>query len=131
MKKLSGFTLVELILFITVTGILASTILLSSLTLLRNTPSIQSSLVASAFVTQNIEYYIGLRRTSGYSAIPCPNTTIPAFDAALPPMGYVLTENIACTTINGDANYKTLTVTVAGTGNNTGSATATVLFANY
>jgi type II secretory pathway pseudopilin PulG len=129
MKKIRGFTLVELILFITVTGILASTILLSSLTLLRNTPSIQSNLVASAYATQNAEYYIGLRHTLGYSAIPCPNTTVPSFDTTI--AGYVLTESIACTTISSDANYKTLTVNVVGTGGNTGSATVTVLFANY
>jgi Tfp pilus assembly protein PilE len=129
MKNQSGFTLIELVLFITVTSILASTILLSTVTLLRNTPSIQSNLVASGIVTQNIEYYIGLRRTLGYASIPCPNTTIPSFDTGI--AGYTVTENIACTTINGDANYKTLTTTATGTGINTGAATSTVLFANY
>jgi Tfp pilus assembly protein PilE len=129
MKKLGGFTLIELILFITVTGILASTILLSTSALFVKTPSLQSNLVASSYVTQCIEYFIGQRRTFGYGTIPCPSTTIPSFDTAL--SGYTLTLNIACTTINTDANYKTLTVTVVGTGNNTGSASSTVVFANY
>jgi type II secretory pathway pseudopilin PulG len=129
MKKQCGFTLIELVIFIAVTSILASTVILSTLMLLRNTPSIQSNLIASGIVTQNIEYYIGLRRTLGYSAIPCPNTTIPSFDTGI--VGYTVTESIVCTTINGDANYKTLTTTATGLGTNAGSATSTILFANY
>jgi type II secretory pathway pseudopilin PulG len=129
MKKSNGFTLIEMVLFITVTSILASTILLSTSALLRGTPTLQSNLVASAYVTQNIEYYIGLRRTQGYSAIPCPSTTVPSFDTSI--TGYTVTESISCTTLNGDANYKTLVTTATGSGINTGAATATILFANY
>lgn len=129
MIKIRGFTLVELLLFITVTAILASTILLSSSTLLRNTPSLQSSLGASIVASQALEYYIGLRRTLGYSAITCPSTTLPPYAPAI--SGYTLSINIVCTTINSDANYKTITAIAKGIGNNTGSASVSTLIANY
>ncbi len=129
MKNQHGFTLVELILFIVVTSILASTIILSTMTLLRNTPSIQSNMLATAIVTQNLEYYIGLRRTIGYAAIPCPNTTVPGFDTGL--AGFTVTESIVCTTINGDANYKTITTTATASSPSTGAVSATVQIANY
>ena len=125
MIKQRGFTLIELILFIIVSAVLANTILLSTSTLLRNTPSLQNSISASAIVSQCIEYFIGQRRNSGYAAIPCPSTTLPSFDVGI--AGYTVALNIACTTINTDANYKTLTVTVTGLA----SATSTIIFANY
>jgi prepilin-type N-terminal cleavage/methylation domain-containing protein len=125
MIKQRGFTLIELILFIVVSSILMSTILLSSSTLLRNTPSLQNSIEASAIVSQALEYYIGQRRNSGYAAVTCPSTTLPSFDTGI--AGYSVAVNITCTTINGDANYKTVAVTVTGLA----SSTASVILANY
>jgi type II secretory pathway pseudopilin PulG len=125
MKKQSGFTLIELVLFIVVSAVLANTILLSSSTLLRNTPSLQNSIVATSIVSQALEYYIGQRRNNGYTAVTCPSTTLPSFDTGI--VGYTVAVNIACTTINGDANYKTITVTVTGLA----SSTSSVILANY
>lgn len=125
MKKHNGFTLIELVIFIVVTGILASTILLSLSTGLTKAPNALKSTIATQTANQCMEWFIGQRKLIGYSAITCPSTTVPSFCTS--PSGYTLAVNIVCTTINSDASYQTITVTVSGNGD----AQLTTLIANY
>ncbi len=121
----SGFTLIELIVFIVVTSILASTILLTMLTATQNTPAMHHQMIATETAEQCMEWFIGQRRMNGYSSLSCPSTPSPTLCSA--PTGYTISTNISCTTISGDANYKTITVTVSGLGN----ALLTQLIGNY
>jgi prepilin-type N-terminal cleavage/methylation domain-containing protein len=120
-----GFTLIELILFIVVSSILASTILLALSAALHSTPVMHNQVIANQLADQCMEWYIGQRRTQGYSALSCPSTPSPSLCGTA--SGFTVNSSIACTTINSDSNYKTITVTVSGAG----SATLNLLIAGY
>ncbi len=120
-----GFTLIELIIFIVVTGILASTISLVFVNALNNAPSINQQMIATVTAEKCMEWYLGQRRLNGWSSVTCPSTTVPSFCTA--PSGYSLSTNVSCTTISGDSHYQTITVTVSGNG----KAALTLLIAGY
>jgi type II secretory pathway pseudopilin PulG len=125
MKKLAGFTLIELVLFIMLTSILASTILLSVRTTLKATPVQHDNYIAFQSARACLDGMLGEKALFGLAFFSCPSTTVPG--NCLAPTGYNLAVNIACTTLNGDTSFETITVTVTGTG----SATLTALIANY
>ncbi|MDX1902415.1 MAG: type II secretion system protein [Gammaproteobacteria bacterium] len=125
LKSQQGFTLIEVVLFIIITGLLASTLLLSFYTSLEKMPTVHQQMIAAQTARRCMEWFIGQRRMNGYSTIPCPSTSVPAFCTA--PSGYTMSVNIVCTTLNSDANYKTVTVTVSGNGD----AVLTTLLAAY
>lgn len=124
MQGEQGFTLIELIMFVVVTSILAATILVGFSNSLVKTPTLMQNMLAGQTARQCLEWFMGQRRTNGYTSFAC-NTTVPSFCTA--PTGYTVSVNVACTTINSDANYKTITVTVSGNGN----AQLSTLVANY
>ncbi len=115
MKINRGFTLIELLIFIVITSLFFSTGILALRTISNKLPVGHLSLLAMQAARQCVEYYNGQRFKNGYASITCPSTTVPSFCTA--PTGYTLSVNVACTTIRGDANYKTITVTVSGLGN--------------
>lgn len=125
MTKQDGFTLIEVIIFIVVTSLLATTILLAFSNSLSKGPTFLQNMIATQTGRKCMEWYIGQRWLNGYNSISCPSTTVPSFCTA--PTGYTLSVNVSCTTINSDANYKTITVTVTGKGN----VDLTTLVANY
>jgi prepilin-type N-terminal cleavage/methylation domain-containing protein len=131
-KKQRGFTLVELIIFIVITGLLASTILLSMRIALVSTPITHYQFIANQLANQCMEGFIGERHllTSGYNNtnLAC-SPTPPLPSVCSSPTGYTTSAAITCTpTLSGDAtNSKTVTVTVTGLAN----ATLTLLMAGY
>lgn len=128
-KKSNGFTLIELVTFIIITGILASTILLTFINSLYKVPVVLQNTIATQIVKQCAEWYLGQRRLNGYSILSGANCisslTIPSFCSI--PSGYTLTGTCSQTTISGDNQYETITLTVSGTG----SAKLTLLLGNY
>lgn len=124
MKNQQGFTLIELVVFIVITSILASGILLSFVTIMNKTPAVLQNTIADQTAKRCAEWFLGQRRMNGYSSMPC-NSSVPSFCTA--PSGYTLTSNCSPTTISGDSNYESITITVSGTGN----ASLTLLIANY
>lgn len=127
-KKIKGFTLIELVIFIVITSILASTILLSFNTALQKTPVSRENNIAAQTVKKCMEWYIGQRQLNGFSSIST-GTTVPSFCTA--PAGYTVTVNVATTTYNGDNNYKTITVTVNGPSGIGSRDSANTLIADY
>lgn len=128
MIKQTGFTLIEVLVLIIVSSLLATTILLSLATATNKMPKQLQNTIALQTARQCMEWFIGQRRLqfgNGYLSVTCPSSTVPAFCTS--PSGYTLAVNISCTTINSDANYKTITITVTGKGN----ATLSALIANY
>jgi Tfp pilus assembly protein PilV len=110
--KLRGFTLIEVIVFLIVSSILMSTILIGATTALRNTPTVHQQWIATQLARQCMEWFLGQRQFNGYSALSCPST--PSASACTSPSGYTVSTQIACTTWNSDTHYKTITVTVGG-----------------
>lgn len=125
MKKINGFTLIELIIFIIITSLLATTILLSLNTVGQKSSSVSEQTIATATATQCMEWLLGQRRQLNYSTLTCPSSVVPSFCTT--PSGYTLAVSITCTTLNTDTEYKTLTVTVSGKG----SVTLTSLIGDY
>ena len=125
MKKITGFTLIEVLILLVVSSLLASTILLTIGTAAQKMPGLSQNTIALQSARKCIEWFIGQRRLNGYSSVTFPSSTVPTF--CTKPSGYTLTVNIVCTTINTDANYKTITVTVGGLGN----AALSTLIASY
>jgi type II secretory pathway pseudopilin PulG len=125
LKKNAGFTLIELVMFIIVTGILAAALLLALSMGLVKTPNQQQAIIATNTARQCMEWIVGQRRLNGYSTYTCGASTTPSFCTA--PSGYTVSASFACTTISGDSNYDTVTVTVGGKGR----ATLKQLLASY
>ncbi len=124
MKKQNGFTLIELVMFIVITSLLATAVLLSFVTAMNKTPAILQNTIAMQSAKQCMEWFIGQRRMNGYSSITC-NSVVPAFCTT--PTGYTLTSSCSPTTIGSDSNYETITITVSGLGD----AALSFLMANY
>src|SRR5436190_871857 len=110
--KEAGFTLIELVMFIIISSLLAGTILTALTIVTRKTPTVHQQVIATQIAKQCMEWYVGQRKLNGYSSLTCPNTTPPSFCTTQ--TGYTVSVNVVCTTISSDANYKTITVTVSG-----------------
>jgi prepilin-type N-terminal cleavage/methylation domain-containing protein len=129
-KNQRGFTLIELIIFIVVTSILAGTLLLSYQITLVNTQAIHNDAIAIQIADQCMEGFIGERRLLGFSNanLACSGSpTLPGVCTSL--TGFTVSAAITCSpTLSGDsATSRTVTVSVSGLG----SATLTSLIAAY
>tara|TARA_R110000868_G_scaffold290766_5_gene550932 strand:- start:204 stop:590 length:387 start_codon:yes stop_codon:yes gene_type:complete len=111
-KQPLGFTLIEVLVFIVVTSLVMSTLLLGAMTALRSAPTTHQQWVAMQTAQQCMEWFLDQRRLLGYSALTCPSTPSPT--ACTAPTGLSVSTSISCTTWNSDANYKTITVAVSG-----------------
>lgn len=124
-KTNKGFTFIELLIFIILTGLLANTILYALLQLTKKTPNLIYQTIALQTARQCIDWFIGQRQLNGFNSITCPSTTVPNFCTS--PSNYSLAINVSCTTLNSDSNYKTVTATVTGNG----YASLSALLASY
>lgn len=125
MKQTAGFTFIEMLVFIIIVGILASTMMLTFVNGQKGTPQLLNNMIAAQSARTCIEWFLGQRQLLGYNAFSCPSTTVPSFCTV--PTGFAIAVNITCTTINSDNNYKTIVVTISGNGN----ASSSTLVANY
>ena len=108
-KIQKGFTLIEVIIFIIVSSLLMTVILLGANTSLRNAPNINNQWTALRLARQCMELYVRQRQENGYPIIVCPtSTTCPTVT------GFTVDVTISCTTWNSDTSYKTIAVNVTG-----------------
>lgn len=126
MKK-KGFTLIELVVFIVIMGILAGSILAAFNTTLRGIAHINYQTTATEYATKCLEWFLGQRIIKGFAAINC-GTTVPNFCNV--PSNYNISTNVSCAEnyYNDTNNYKTITTTVS---DDLSSATLSVIIANY
>jgi type II secretory pathway pseudopilin PulG len=121
----SGFTLIELVIFVVITSIIASTIFIAEKTSLIGSPSATKQIAANMLAQQCMEKLLGSRRLKGYNTLSCPSS--PSGTLCSTSGGYTVTANVTCTTLNGNSNFKTITVTVSGNA----TAKLQTLIANY
>jgi type II secretory pathway pseudopilin PulG len=128
-----GFSLIELIMFVLVTAILASTILLTFTATSAKVPGLIYSDTANQLAIQCMEGLMGQRRVNGYTGIflvACPNTpaTLPAVCSSSS-SDYTITTAITCGPILGADSTASniLTVSVSGKA----SVTLITLIAQY
>lgn len=108
MKKYYGFTFIELIIFIVVTAIIASSILLAATTALKYSYFPQSEIIAAETASKCAEWFIGQRNINGFSCTA--GNTVPTFCTA--PTGYIISANVTCPT-----SFEVITINVTGRGN--------------
>ena len=115
LSSIKGFTLIEVLVFIIVTSLLISVLLLGSTAALTKEPEVQKQWKAMQVARQCMEWFLSQRRLNSYSTWSCPSTP----SAALCPSTseFSVTTSISCTTWNSDTHYKTITVTVSGSAN--------------
>lgn len=130
-KKKHGFSLIELVVFIVVMGIIATTILISFDIVLRGTPRTNYQATTMGYAINCIEWLYGQRRlnVNGFNNVSV-GTTVPTFCNNSLPSGYTMTVNVSNTTFSGDSNYKIITTTVTSP-RNLGYANISLIVANY
>lgn len=112
MTRQAGFSFIEVLVFIIVSSMLMTVVLLGATTALRSMPNVQNQWVALETARGCMEWFLNQRRINGYSSLSCPST--PSTSHCSVPSGFSVSANIACTTWGGDSNYKTITVSVSG-----------------
>lgn len=125
MKKIRGFTLIELIIFIVLTAIVAATIFLPVQQSYMNASKISNQYTANLLAQQCMEWLLGNRLLNGYTALACPST--PTGVLCNSSGDFTITPSVTCTTLGSDTNFKTISVVVSGNGN----ATLISLIAKY
>ncbi|HEV2614609.1 MAG TPA: prepilin-type N-terminal cleavage/methylation domain-containing protein [Gammaproteobacteria bacterium] len=109
MRKLSsGFTLIELIVFIVIVGIAATTALLSFQTVLSKSPNANHQTTALELAEGRMDIIMGQYYQNGFAGFAdiCPGAAV-----CMTLTGYTVTSSIT-----GSAPTKTITVTVTGLG---------------
>lgn len=120
-----GFTLIEVVIFIVVTSIIVGVILRAGSAGLLSSGDTREQVTANMLAQQCMDWMLGNRRLNGYNIYSCPST--PGGTLCANVTGYTVTNSVTCTTLSGNTNFKTLSVTVSG---NAG-ATLQTLVANY
>lgn len=111
-SRASGFTLIEILVFIIVSSLLMSVVLIGAVTALRSSPSVHQQWIAVQTARKCMEWYLDQRLLNGYAALSCPST--PAAGLCTAPADFNASASVSCTTWNGDSAYKTITVNVTG-----------------
>ena len=123
-RSIEGFSLIELIVFIVVLGVLAAGLVVAFSSPLRSSPEAGRLDLAGELAQQRMELILAQRRATGFAGFtdPCPGPAI-----CTPPAGYTVTSSIVAGYAGDPTNYKVVTVSVSGTS----AITATALVANY
>ena len=129
----AGFTLIELIIFIVISGILAVGLAATFSTTMRGAAGSSQLTQATQLAQERMELILARRRAAGFAAMNDPCNPGPGPALCTPPAGYTFTPlpTIAATVWGGDAvNYRLVTVTVVATAV-AQTVTLTALVANY
>lgn len=131
MKKKSGFTFIELLIFIIIMGVIASLLATLFMTMLRRSATINSQNDASMAAVRCMDWFVGQRFINGFNNVNSSTNT--SFCNSVP-TGYNIATNVSNTTLyNNATSYRTITVTVTGTATDTSSSKAVLstIIANY
>lgn len=129
MRKQRGFSLIELVIFIVVIGIIASGILVSYSTVLRGVPRANYQSSAMGYAINCLEWFLGQHHLNKFSDINV-GTAVPNFCSYKLPSGYNISTTVSNTTYRNDSNYKIINAKVTSP-RDLGYANISVIIANY
>lgn len=118
--KQQGFSLIELITFIIIIGIVSSSLLLGLNQAAFNSDIPRNIPEASFLANARMQIILMNRAINGYSSLNDPCTSTPGLAICTPLSNYATTNNfsVATPTISG-SNPKSITINVTGAGNAT------------
>ncbi len=117
MKKYeAGFSLIELVIFIVIIGIVVSSVFLAFSTSSQKSPFVNAQVTANLLAGARMDIILGQRRLVGFTSFTDPCVSSPPAVCTVPAgiTGYTTTSTISTLTIGGDSNYKSINVTVTG-----------------
>ena len=119
-----GFSLIEMIVFIVILGVLMAGLVVAFTSPLQNAPAAGRLDQAAELAQGRMELILAQRRATGFAAFadPCPGPAV-----CTPPTGYTVTSSIVAGYGADPINYKVITVNVSGTS----AISATALVARY
>jgi type II secretory pathway pseudopilin PulG len=126
MKKLAGFTLIELVIFIVILAILVLGLLMAFNVSLERSVDVEGVTRALDLAEGRMDLILGQKKMVGFASFTDPCVASPSLGVCTTPSGYAVSSSIA-NNWNGDSNFKVITVTVSGGG----TASLTALVSNY
>ncbi len=126
-RRSAAFSLLEMIIFIVVLGVLLAGVVVAMTSSLRNSPQAGGLDAAAELAQQRMELILGQRRAVGFAAFADPCSPGPGPAICTPPAGFAVASTIVSGFGADLTNYKVVSVNVSGTT----AITATALVANY
>lgn len=115
MRRTSGYTMIELVIFIIVIGIIATTILASFNVSLEKTPVITRVAKAIDIAQQRMDVILGQKQVAGFNSFADPCSVPSALPFCDADVAYTVTSNISLGFVNGNSvDYKVVRVDVGG-----------------
>lgn len=127
LRRARGFSLIEAIVFIVVTGVMAAALAVAFGGTLRGSPQAGELDRMAELTQQRMELILAQRRAAGFAAFADPCAPGPGPAACAVPGGYTVTAGIAPGWTD-PANFKVVTVSVTGP---TTVISTSALVANY
>lgn len=123
-----GFSLIEVIVFIVVLGVLLAGLVAAFSSPLRASPQAGELDLVAELAQQRMELILAQRRAAGFATFADPCVPGPGPAVCVPPAGYAVASSIAAGWGADPVNYKVVSVTVTGPSTTAGGA---ALVANY
>ncbi len=122
-----GFTLIEIVVFIVVGGVLMAGLIVALGSSLRGSSQAGQLDIAAELAQSRLELILAQRRAVGFAGFTDPCNPGPGPSACTPPTGYAVSSSIVTGWGGDPTNYKVVTVTVTGIF----SASVSALVSNY
>ena len=117
-KNTRGFSLIELVIFITVMGFAIGGLFLAFDTALQKGVAVSPQTIANNLAQGRMEFILGQKRINGFNALPANSVCSGATPVCTLPagiVGYTINSSVTTNvTINSDSNYDIIDVTVSG-----------------
>jgi Tfp pilus assembly protein PilE len=112
-RQQKGVSLIELIIFIIVLGMLSSGILMAFAVVLEKIPAVKKTTLATTIAQRKMERILGQKYSQGFDNVSDPCETQPQPDICENvPVGYQIDQVDITQPWNGDNHHKAITVTV-------------------
>ena len=112
--KTRGFTLIEMILFIVIMGVIATGLMVAFQEALKSVPESADDIVAMNLAQSRLDFILGQKSVNGYASFADTCLSSPPAICSIP-TGYTVSSTIN-KTYDGNADLATVTVTVTGKG---------------